>query len=280
MINLTAPHLENYTLLDTGDGLRLEKLGTHTIVRPDSNVIWKKSNPDLEAWSSPDARYVGKDSKSGWKADKELKDGWKLEEEKAVFKVKLTPFRHLGVFPEQAGHWEWLEEVCKPGVKVLNLFGYTGAASIIAAKAGAEVCHLDASAGSVNWAKENAFLSGLPSDAIRWIVDDARKFMKREINREHKYDLIIMDPPVFGRGPKGEIWRLETGLKDLADNSAQLLAGKKSHILVNFYATTLYPDSVKRVFEDSLKRSLDLGTLFLEEENSKKLVPTGYFLRS
>ena len=193
----------------------------------------------------------------------------------------------MGLFPEQDGQWQWLQENIASfrlrnnrSPRVLNAFAYTGAASVVAALAGAEVCHLDASAGSVNWAKENAHLSGLPEDAIRWIVDDARKFLQREVRRSRQYDIILMDPPVFGRGPKGEVWRLENGLPELAYLVGRLLAPEPLGFWLNFYATALYPGSIQRLFERVVPLPLKIDALQLEEKNNKKNFQTGFSLHS
>ena len=278
---------EDYELLDTGHGERLERFGSHTVVRPDPNVLWDASEPEHPSWQDPDARYVGTAEKSGWQVrDQRLLEGWVIGYGQAKMRVKPTPFRHMGLFPEQAAHWDWLSQTLQGAggqPKVLNLFAYTGAASVVAALAGAEVCHLDASKGSVYQAKENAKLSGLPETAIRWIVDDALKFMQREVRRGNTYDLIMMDPPVFGRGPKGEIWRLEKGIADLAVAASQLFSEKPLGFLLNFYATSMYPDSIARVVRQALRKpfpELRLGSLLIAEKIAEKQLPTGFFVRS
>ena len=276
-----------YELLDTGDGLRLERFALHTVVRPDPNVLWKKSNPGNVAWQQPDARFLGRNEEENWQLASGLENGWLLTWGAATFRVKPTPFRHMGLFPEQAVQWQWLQEGIARfrqangrAPRVLNAFAYTGAASVVAALAGAEVCHLDASAGSINWAKENARLSGLPEDAIRWIVDDARKFLQREVRRSRQYDLILMDPPVFGRGPKGEVWRLENGLPELSYLAGRLMSPEPLGFWLNFYATALYPESVLRLFQVTLPFPLSVAALQLEEKYSKKNLQTGFCLRS
>jgi 23S rRNA (cytosine1962-C5)-methyltransferase len=275
---------QDYELIDSGDGERLERFGPYRIARPDGNVLWSRN--EKAPWGQEDAHFI-KGEKGQWDLrSPNLASGWKIQYKKATFRVAPTPFRHLGIFPEQSAHWDWLEEKVRSAgspVKVLNLFAYTGAASVIGALAGAKVTHVDASMGSVNWAKENAKLSGLPEDAIRWIVDDVPKFLAREIRRGSKYDLILLDPPVFGRGPKGEIWRLEEGIHGLIDQVRQLLSPESVGVLVNFYATALYPESIARVVSESLGakgKDLQLGSLCLEENTTKKLLPTGFFLRS
>lgn len=283
MTELIAEGWKEYELLDTGDGCRLERFGSHTLVRPDPNVLWQPSDPDNAGWKHPGLRYEGRSHRGSWEGVESLQEGWWISEGTAKFKIVPTPFGHVGLFPEQKPQWEWLTEKIKqiPGkARVLNLFAYTGGASIMAALAGAEVCHVDASKASTYKAKENAAASGLPADAIRWIVDDAVKFMQREVRRGSRYDIIIMDPPVFGRGPKGEIWRLEEQLAELAQLAKQLLAETAPGLLINFYATSLYPGSVLRVFENAdLPVKLEAGILSIVEKSSKRSLPTGYFLR-
>lgn len=278
----------DYSLLDSGDGCRLERFGYYHVVRPDPNVLWSRSNPS--AWKKPAAEFLVEAGNRGWKFHEEnVSDGWNIAWRDCRFHVKPTPFRHMGLFPEQAVNWRWLTEYISTSKKagrvpkVLNLFAYTGAASVVAAKAGAQVCHVDASLGSIKWAQENAQLSGLSSTAVRWIADDVVKFLRREVRRENEYDLIIMDPPVFGRGPKGEIFRLEERLGELLELARQLLTHESSALLLNFYATSLYPESVVRLAESTLRGKggeLELASLCLAEELSGKMLPTGFFIRS
>lgn len=285
MQEIIVPAWKDYELIDSGDGLRLERLGKYTLVRPDSNILWTKTKPDHPAWTNPDLRYTGRSHKGSWEGSTSLLEGWWISYGEMTLKVLPTQFGHIGVFPEQAGHWVWLDEVVhtlsdsKKKASVLNLFAYTGAASIVAAKAGATVCHVDASKASIYKAKENAAASDLPETAIRWIVEDALKFLRREVRRGNQYDIILMDPPVFGRGPKGEIWRLEAHIKELAELSRELLP-KDGKLLVNVYATSLYPQSILRVFSQArFADSLQAGSLLIEETISKKSLPTGFFLR-
>jgi 23S rRNA (cytosine1962-C5)-methyltransferase len=288
MQNLIIPPTEGYELIDSGNGLRLERFGTRTVVRPDPSVLWAPTTPQHPAWINPDARFMDVDG-DRWKLRKgELAEGWDIAFGRMKAHVKLTPFRHVGIFPEQAPNWDWIQERCKRAVrtgskiKVLNLFGYTGMASIAAALSGAMVTHVDASKSSVYWASENAKASGL-TDAIRWIVEDVQKFVAREIRRGAKYDLIIMDPPVFGRGTKGEIWRLEQDLPGLLNQVSKLVSNEFSGFLLNTYATPLYPESMLRIAEQALggkAGDLKLFALCLEESESKKLLQSGYAVRS
>jgi len=277
----------DYALLDSGEGRRLERFGKRLISRPDGNVLWSKTAP--EKWHNLAAEFKVGSSEKGWEyTDKEAEEGWTIAWKNCRFLVKPTPFRHMGLFPEQAVNWEWLREkiVENPDrkVRVLNLFAYTGAASVVAAKAGAQVCHVDASVGSIKWAQDNARASNLSETAIRWIADDVLKFLRREVRRGNHYDVIMLDPPVFGRGPKGEIFRLEERLEELLQLCNQLLSEKPLGFLLNFYATALYPESVARlatsILNKKFNKSLELASLCIEEEASDNLLPTGFLLRS
>lgn len=276
----------DYELLDTGNGKRLERFGAHLIVRPDPNILWKPSDPNHQGWQKPDLFYKTDSYKKEWGGALELLQGWKIGYKNAQFIVYPTPFRHLAIFPEQSVNWDWLTiliEKANLGRKprVLNLFAYTGGASVVAALAGAEVCHVDASKSSTYKAKDNAAASGLQPDAIRWIVDDVTKFMQREVRRGAKYDIIIMDPPVFGRGPKGEIWRLEDNVGQVVKLASQLFSEKPLGFLLNFYATALYPHSVLRIVEEvGLPMPVELGVLYLRQTAQKNIFQTGFFVRS
>ena len=206
---------KDYELLDTSDGDRLENWGGITLIRPDPQIIWKtdKNHP---LWRKADARYLRSNSGGGhWEEHKKLPPVWQITYGDLKFNLKAMGFKHTGVFPEQAVNWDWMAQKIKAAnrpVKVLNLFAYTGGATLACAAAGAEVCHVDASKGMVAWAKENAVISGLKEKPIRWIVDDCVKFVQREQRRGNVYDGIIMDPPSYGRGPGGEVWKLEEQL--------------------------------------------------------------------
>ncbi len=282
---IVAPS-EAYELIDSGNGLRLERFGQHTVVRPDPSVLWKPTTPSHPAWINPDLTFMDVDGER-WRLRKpEYEKGWEVVFEGAKAMVKPTPFRHVGVFPEQAANWEWIKgsvrkvKGAKP--KVLNLFGYTGVSSIVAAKAGALVTHVDSSKGTVFWASDNAKRSGI-TEGIRWIVDDVQKFVSRELRRGAKYDLIIMDPPVFGRGAKGEIWRIEDDLAQLLSDVRQLLSPEPIGLVLNFYATALYPEAIARLAEQAMQGmagELRLYSLCLSESESGKLLQSGYTLRS
>ena len=224
MIQTTKPQ-NDYELLDSGDGSKLERYGKFVISRPDPQVLWKKRLSE-DVWSSADAIFQ-KGERSSWKIKKEVPDKWEIEIGGLNFEIYLSKFKHVGIFPEQLSNWLWMSDLIKKAnrpVKVLNLFGYTGGASIACLKAGAEVVHVDASKTSIEHAKMNAEITGLSEKPIRWILDDGLAFVRREIRRGNRYDGIIMDPPAFGRGPKGEIWKIEESFLPLIEDAKKILS--------------------------------------------------------
>lgn len=235
---------QDYELIDCSDGERLERWGNIILIRPDPQIIWStpKKNP---LWRKANARYHRSSNGGGkWEVYKNHPDMWKIKFNELCFQVKPMGFKHTGVFPEQAVNWLFLNEIIKNSkrqLNVLNLFAYTGGATLACANAGATVCHVDASKGMVQWAKENAVLSGLSDKPIRWIVDDCIKFVQREIRRGRKYDGIIMDPPSYGRGPGGEVWKLEEQLFPLVELCSRLLSEDPKFFLINSYTTGLSP---------------------------------------
>ncbi len=235
---------KDYELLDCSDGERLERWGDIILIRPDPQVIWKteKNHP---LWRNAHAHYQRSLTGGGaWDLKKKVPDSWSISYRDLTFNLKTMGFKHTGVFPEQAVNWDLLSETVKLAgrpVKVLNLFAYTGAATVACLKAGAEVVHVDAAKGMVAWAKENAESSSVAEKSVRWIVDDCTKFVQREIRRESKYDIIIMDPPSYGRGPGGEVWKLEDEIYPLVQLCAELLYDKSLMLLINSYTTGLSP---------------------------------------
>ena len=239
---------KDYELLDATDGNRLERWGETLLIRPDPQVVWKtpKQSP---LWAKADAIYHRSNQGGGeWEYRRRLPEKWKIScgegEDKLTLIVSPTGFKHTGVFPEQAVNWDWCSERNREAgrpVKVLNLFAYTGGATLAAASAGASVTHVDASKGMVTWAKENAAASHLEDAPVRWLVDDCVKFVEREIRRGNKYDGIIMDPPSYGRGPKGEIWKIEESIYPFVELAAQLLSDDALFFLINSYTTGLQP---------------------------------------
>jgi len=238
-----ADHWTDYEILDTSNGEKLERWGDYLLIRPDPQIIWNTPKT-LKEWKKRDAHYH-RNSKGGgeWEFF-HLPKQWSIQYKELAFHLKPFHFKHTGLFPEQATNWDWFSEKIKQSnrpVKVLNLFAYTGGATIAAAKAGASVTHVDASKGMVTWAKENAIASKLENAPIRWIVDDCVKFVEREIRRGNHYDAIIMDPPSYGRGPKGELWKVEDHIYPLVTLCAQLLSAQPLFFLINSYTTGLAP---------------------------------------
>ena len=244
----TADKWRDYELIDSSDGERLERWGSYTLIRPDPQVIWKDAKKS-KLWQNADASYH-RSSKGGGNWEKNhLPDEWQIGYENLGLRFTLRPmgFKHTGLFPEQAVNWDWFTQLIKNSgrkIKLLNLFGYTGGATVAAAKAGASVCHVDAAKGMVAQAKENAALSGLADAPIRYIVDDCKKFVEREIRRGNRYDAIIMDPPSYGRGPNGEVWKLEDNIDQLVNLTAGVLSDEPLFFLINSYTTGLSPSAM------------------------------------
>lgn len=237
-----AKDWQDYCLIDVSDGERLERWGNITLIRPDPQIIWKCTDP-AEEWKNPCARYIRSSSGGGhWEYSKKISESWNIKYKNLTFEVKPTGFKHTGIFPEQAVNWDLCAELIKNAdrpVKILNLFAYTGGATLACAAAGASVCHLDAVKGMVNWGKKNAQLSGLQDKPIRWITDDAMKFLAREIRRGSKYDGIILDPPSYGRGTNGETWKLEDCIYKLMLQCCELLSDHPLFVILNSYTTGL-----------------------------------------
>lgn len=247
---------KDYECIDTCDGMKLERWGNVILSRPDPQVIWKKKCND-KAWTGANAVYNRSSSGGGsWDYRKKTPDRWEISYKHLTFNIKTMGFKHTGLFPEQAVNWDWMAEKLKsrPGANVLNLFAYTGGATVACSAAGANVCHVDASKGMVAWAKENAQSSGLENNYIRYIVDDCMKFVEREIRRGKKYDAIIMDPPSYGRGPGGEVWKLEECLWDFVERCAELLSDDPIFFLINSYTTGLQPAVMKNILELTLPK--------------------------
>ena len=237
-----SEHWKDYELLDCSGGEKLERWGQYVLRRPDPQAIWQ--TPKDRDWDRADAVYRRSESGGGKWIKSEVPASWQIREGNLTFQVKLMNFKHTGIFPEQAANWAFIDDVIRHAgrsVRVLNLFAYTGAASLAAAAAGATVCHVDAAKGMVAWAKENAAASGLSDKPIRWIVDDCRKFVEKEIRRGKTYDAIIMDPPSYGRGPTGEVWKLEDSLWDFLQLCCGVLSEKPLFVLISSYTTGLSP---------------------------------------
>ena len=244
-----ADNWKDYELLDASDGERLERWGEYILRRPDPQIIWKGANKD-RSWRSADAIYKRSSKGGGGWIKNDLPEQWNISYRDLKFVLKPMGFKHTGLFPEQAANWDWFSELIKNAgrpIKVLNLFAYTGGATVAAAAAGASVVHVDAARGMVAQAKENAMLSGLGNAPIRYIVDDCKKFVEREIRRGNRYDAIIMDPPSYGRGPSGEIWKIEDSVDELVSLSASLLSKEPLFFLINSYTTGLSPMAMQYI---------------------------------
>ncbi len=239
-----ADNWQDYRLIDASGGERLERWGDITLIRPDPQIIWENPSPAPE-WKTAHAKYNRSSSGGGsWDYRKRFSESWTIKYRDLTFMVKPTGFKHTGLFPEQAVNWDYCDKLIRGAgreINVLNLFAYTGGATLACANAGAKVCHLDAVKGMVDWGKENARLSGLSEKPIRWITDDAMKFLGREIRRGNKYDGIILDPPSYGRGTNGEMWKLEDCIYELMLRCTEVLSEKPLFLLLNSYTTGLSP---------------------------------------
>lgn len=277
--HLVATACGDYELLDSGDNMKLERFGEIIIARPETQALWKKAMPEL--WESAHATFSFKDKRGSWNIHKPVPESWVVVRTGLPLIARLTSFKHTGIFPEQAPNWKWLTQIVRPEMKVLNLFGYTGAATISVARCGASVTHVDASKQSLDWAHENARLSKIPEDKIRWILDDALAFAKREARRGAKYDGIILDPPAFGRGAKGEVWKIEEDLLPLLESLKKLLSDKSgSFFLLNGYsagyASRAFAQAVESIFGEV---NGEVGELHIKESSSERVVPAGIYVR-
>lgn len=283
---LTSDNWKDYMLIDASDGQKLEKWGDYYLVRPDPQAIWQ-CRTEKKLWTSADAVYHRSKSGGGaWQYRTQLPKSWQIKYKDLIFNVKPMGFKHTGIFPEQAVNWDFISEKitsAKRDIKVLNLFAYTGGATIAAAHAGASVVHVDAAKGMVSWAKENAHSSGLADAPIRYIVDDCVKFVQREIRRGNKYDAIIMDPPTYGRGPKGELWRFEDEFYSLAGLCAELLSDNPLFVIVNSYTTGISHNVVANVLNFIIKSkhggNITSDELCLMMSSNKLPLPCGYTTR-
>ena len=241
----------DYELIDCGGGEKLERWGKHVLVRPDPQAIWQtpRNNP---LWRRPDARYARASTGGGAWEKKDVPAQWQVRYRELTFQVKPMNFKHTGLFPEQAANWDFaMEQIRRAGrpISVLNLFAYTGGATVACAAAGASVCHVDAARGMVSWGRDNARASGLEDAPIRWIVDDCAKFVEREIRRGRRYDAVIMDPPSYGRGPSGEVWKLEDNLWPFVELAAGVLSDEPLFFLINSYTTGLAPSVLTYILQ-------------------------------
>ena len=287
IISKVSPTLD-YELLDSGDGEKLERYGKIIVSRPDPQALWEKKLSVTE-WNKAEAIFSRDSKNTGWKFNGKISERWQIEFGNLQFWIKPTSFKHTGLFPEQLSNWEWMRKIIKEQrasnkeqVKVLNLFGYTGGATLACADMGAEVCHVDGSKVAINWAKENAEISGLKNKPIRWILDDAAKFVKREIKRGKKYDGIIMDPPAFGHGPKGEMWKIEEQFIPFLKDCFEIISEEPLFFLINGYASGYSAIAYKNNLEYLVEKfggTVEVGELTIEESKNKRLLPAGIFAR-
>lgn len=280
---LSTPGWEDYALLDSGNGFRLERFGKYRLVRPDPQIIWKPKLSSQE-WGKFDAKFDP--DKKKWIVKTKIPEKWLMHYKELSFYAKLSPFKHTGVFPEQLLQWDFITDKIKNAEKssprILNLFGYTGIASIAAAAAGASVTHVDASKPTIGWARENQAASGLDKKPVRWILDDAVKFVGREIKRESFYDGIIMDPPIYGHGPNGEKWDFNDSFPNLLALCTKVLTKRPLFILINAYAissSSLMLENTLKDYVGGLGGTIEVGELVLEEQSAKRLLSTGIFAR-
>lgn len=279
---------DDYALLDSGDGQKLEQYGAYRIIRPENQAIWLRALPERD-WQNADAIFTGDTEEEGlgrWRfPGTPLGETWPMRHDGIHYLGRFTSFRHVGVFPEQASHWDHMagliEKAGRP-VKVLNLFGYTGVASLVAARAGAEVTHVDASKKAIGWARENQAIAGLQDKPIRWICEDAMKFAEREERRGSAYDIILFDPPAYGRGPKGEVWQLFADLPALADLCRRILTPKPLAVVLTAYSIRASFFAIHALMRDSfagMGGTVESGELIIREKSAGRALSTSLFSR-
>ena len=279
-----ARNWKDYEILDMANGEKLERWGNVYLIRPDPQIIWKEKTFPSK-WKMANARYSRSSSGGGsWNYIKKVPDNWQIKYKDLTFNIKPMGFKHTGLFPEQAVNWDWMINKIKNAnreIKVLNLFAYTGGATVACSYAGASVCHVDSSKGMVTWAKENIVSSGLKDRPVRFIVDDVVKFVNREIRRGNKYDAIIMDPPSYGRGTNGEVWKFEENIGNLVELCTRVLSDKPLFFLINSYTTGISSMVLENMLRLSInkKGKLNCGEIGLPMTNSNLILPCGIYAR-
>lgn len=284
-ILITHPEAD-YELIDSGDGEKLERVGKYRISRPDPQALWSKNLSEKE-WQSVDAHYKKASDKGSWVIQNKstFPEKWKVNVGNISMLSKLSPFKHIGIFPEQIPNWSWVEEKvhkAKDEIEVLNLFGYTGGATLSALKAGAKVVHVDGSKAAISWAKANAGISNLENAPVRWILEDVRSFVKKEIKRDRQYQGIILDPPAFGHGAEKEVWKIEDHLIPLLVDLKKILAPNAAFFLLNGYAAGYSAIAFQNLLSNLLVDrggKVEAGELTIEESGSKRLLPAGIYSR-
>ncbi len=279
-----ANNWKDYEILDMASGEKLERWGDIILIRPDPQIIWnKKTFP--QKWNKWNARYIRSKTGGGkWEYKTKIPNCWNIKYKDMVFNIKPMGFKHTGIFPEQAVNWDWMInkiKTAKRHVKVLNLFAYTGGATVACLHAGASVCHVDSSKGMVSWAKDNVISSGLQNRNIRYIVDDVIKFVLRELKRDNNYDAIIMDPPSYGRGANGEVWKFEDNISKLVELCAKLLSKEPLFFLINSYTTGISGKVLENLLSINIgnKGELSSGEIALPMTNSNLILPCGIYAR-
>ena len=275
---------KDYEILDMANGEKLEKWKDVILVRPDPQIIWK-SESFPERWKNANARYIRSSTGGGnWDFNKKVPANWQVKYKELIFNIKPMGFKHTGLFPEQAVNWDWMINKIQHAnrdIKVLNLFAYTGGATVACSYAGASVCHVDSSKGMVTWAKENITSSGLQNNPVRYIIDDVVKFVSREIRRGNKYDAIIMDPPSYGRGSNGEVWKFEENISDLVELCTKVLSDRPLFFLINSNTTGISSTVLENILRLNIKAKgkLSSGELGLPMKDSNLVLPCGIFSR-
>lgn len=279
----TAPSA-GYELINSGEGEKLERYGPVILRRPDPQALWPKLRPAL--WKEAHGLFVREEREGGrWKFNRPVPEKWAIPFGGLTFLIRPTAFKHTGLFPEQAPNWDWMRGRIRGAgrpVSVLNLFGYTGGASLACAQAGAKVCHVDASKAAIGWARDNAQASGLAEKPVRWILDDAKAFVSRELRRGARYDAVVMDPPAFGRGPRGDLWQIEDDFLPLVDGCKRLLGERPLFFVINGYAAGYSQLAYRFNLEWALKTfggTLESGELTLMESEGGRCLPCGIFAR-
>ncbi len=279
-----ANNWKDYEILDMANGEKLERWKNVILVRPDPQIIWKDKS-FKEKWNKVNAKYIRSNTGGGrWEYNKEVPASWQIKYKNLTFNIKPMGFKHTGLFPEQAVNWDWMMEKIKNAkrdIKVLNLFAYTGGATVACLSAGASVCHVDSSKGMVSWAKENVISSGLQDRKVRYIIDDVVKFVNREIRRGNKYDAIIMDPPSYGRGANGEVWQFEENIYDLVNLCTKVLSDNPLFFLINSYTTGISSTVLKNILRinmgEKYKGTFSNGEIGLPMTNSNLILPCGIY---
>ena len=283
---VTLDAKDGYALIDSGNGEKLERYGSYVLARPDPQALWQKRLHQKD-WAKADATFVRVGAQAKWHKKKDFPTMWTMALHNLYFEIRTTSFKHTGIFPEHVSMWMCMEDKIESRIAkkkkapiVLNLFGYTGGATLACARAGAEVCHVDASKTAIDWARRNAELSGLSDKPIRWILDDARAFLKREIKRGKKYDAIVMDPPAFGRGPKGEVWKIEESLHELLTLLPRLLSSEAELVILNGYSAGYSARTFGELLTEAVPSgSVLYGDIGIIEGEATRVLSTGIYAK-